>query len=63
MKYGGYQVRNDIMIGNLTTKLTPKYARAIDLSKYIIPYITGYRGGRNESFMYGVDKITDESRN
>ena len=62
-KYQGYQVRSDIMMGNLTSKLTPKLARAVDLSKYIVQYITGYRGGRNESMMYGVDIIKDNSRN
>jgi len=50
------------MIGNITSKLTPKYARGIDLSKYIVQFITGLRGGRNESFMYGVDKIDGEQR-
>jgi hypothetical protein len=62
-KYGGYQVRHDINIGNLTSKLTPKFARAIDLSKYIVSFIACYRGGRNESFMYGIDEIvTPKSR-
>lgn len=62
MNYKGYQIRNDIMIGNLTSQLTPKYARSHKLVNYLIPYITGYRGGRNESMMFGVDKIKDESR-
>lgn len=55
MGYDGYQIDNDIMVGNLTSKLTPKAARSIGLSKYIVPYVAGYRGGRNESMMYGVD--------
>jgi len=50
------------MIGNLTSKLTPKDARGIELSKYIIQYVRGYRGGRNESMMYGYDEINDKSR-
>jgi hypothetical protein len=50
------------MIGNITSRLTPKDARAIDLTKYIVPFIAGYRGGRNESFMYGIDKIDNVKR-
>lgn len=61
-KYKGYQEHKDIMIGNITSKLTPKDARAIELSKYIVPFITGYRGGRNESFMYGIDYIDGSQR-
>ena len=41
------------------SKITPKDARAIDLTRYIVPFIIGYRGGRNESFMYGKDTIKD----
>jgi hypothetical protein len=55
--YDGYQVSKDIMIGNLASKITPKDARAIELSKFIVSFIRGYRGGRNESMMYGVDLL------
>ena len=48
------------MIGNLLSKMSPKDARGIELSKYLISYVAGYRGGRNESMMYGVDRIEDE---
>lgn len=44
------------------SKITPKDARAIDLSKFIVSYIRGYRGGRNESIMYGVDLLENSSR-
>lgn len=50
------------MVGNIISKLTPKEARSIKLSKYLVPYIAGYRGGRNEGLMYGVDRIKDETR-
>lgn len=60
--YKGYQIRNDINIGNLIPKLTPKDARSTELSKYLISYIAGYRGGRNESMMYGVDYINNGER-
>lgn len=50
------------MVGNLISKITPKDARAIELSKFIVSYIRGYRGGRNESIMYGVDLFKNSSR-
>src|SRR5512138_826666 len=50
------------MIGNLSSKLTPKSARGIELSKYIMQYVSSYRGGRNESMMYGCDIIKENSR-
>lgn len=61
-KYEGYQVSKDIMVGNLISKLTPKDARAIELSKYILPFIRGYRGGRNESLMYGIDLMGNDKK-
>lgn len=60
--YKGYQLNSDIMIGNLSSKLTPKSARGIELSKYIMQYVSSYRGGRNESMMYGCDIIKENSR-
>lgn len=57
VNYDGYQVSKDINIGNLASILTPKDARSIDLSRYIVSYITAYRGGRNESMMYGIDNF------
>jgi hypothetical protein len=40
---------------NLSTLISPKGARSAPVSNYIVPFIAGYRGGRNESFMYGVE--------
>ena len=39
--------------------MTPKKARSADMSNYIISYVSAYRGGRNESFLYGCDKIQE----
>lgn len=50
------------MIGNLTSALTPKRARSIPLARYLVSYIEGYKGGRNESMMYGVDTILNNER-
>lgn len=55
MDYKGYQPRLDMNMGNLSTMLNPKGARSVNILNYITPFIAGYRGGRNESYMYGVD--------
>lgn len=62
MNYKGYKIREGINMGNLVDNLTPKGARAVGFSNYIIPYIQSYRGGRNESFMYGIEEIKDNRK-
>jgi hypothetical protein len=55
-KYKGYQLpSSSILIGDLGTSLTPKKSREVDFSRHIVMYLKSYRGGRNESFMYGLD--------
>jgi len=49
------------MTGNLASRLTPKIARSTDFSKFLTEYLMSYRGGRNESLMYGIDVINNES--
>lgn len=61
LKYRGYQPRKDLLLGNISNLITPKNARSLELIRYIVPYITSYRGGRNESFMYGLDIIEGNS--
>lgn len=58
--YKGYQPKLDMILGNLTTMLNPKGARSVSISNFIVPFIAGYRGGRNESYMYGVDSNLNE---
>lgn len=36
--------------------MSPKGIRSNSLMKYMTYYIASYRGGRNESFMYGYGK-------
>ena len=57
IKYEGYQVIKNIKIGDLASLMTPKSTRSVDIANYLVPYITAYRGGRNESFMYGYQKL------
>jgi hypothetical protein len=42
--------------------MTPKSTRSVDIANYIVPYITAYRGGRNESFMYGYKNIENQDK-
>ena len=46
-------------ISDLASLITPKKARAADVSNYVMSYVSAYRGGRNESFMYGIDDIPE----
>ena len=59
MNYGGYHVIGDVNISDLASLVTPKKARSANVSDYIVSYVSAYRGGRNESFMYGYDQIQD----
>lgn len=60
MKYNGYQYGKDL---DLSVLMTPKGARSVDISNYIVPFMAGFRGGRNESFSYGVDdNLKSENR-
>jgi len=52
MGFKGYQYGDDLNLSNL---ITPKGARSASISNYIVPFIAGYRGGRNESYMYGIE--------
>lgn len=54
--YRGYQLLGDIPLGNFAVSMTPKLSRGVFLSKYIGLILSSYRGGRNESFMYGAAK-------
>ena len=49
-------------MGNLVANITPKGSRAVGFSDMIIPFIQSFRGGRNESFMYGVEVIKNSSK-
>lgn len=53
MAYKGYQLRKDVHIGNFARFLSPKIARSMNISRYLVDFILSYRGGRNESMMYG----------
>lgn len=53
--YGGYQLNKDTSLGDLT-EVGPRSLRSTGGTfKNILPSLTAYRGGRNESFMYGIE--------
>lgn len=54
-KYAGYQINPEYFINDSKTQ-TPKGLHSIgDVGLHISYYIANYKGGRNESFMYGID--------
>jgi hypothetical protein len=57
--YPGYQISHKYLIGDSSTTLTPIGLNMIKKLGSVLPYyITNYKGGRNESFMYGLDTDT-----
>jgi hypothetical protein len=58
-KYPGYQISNKYLLGDVSKSMTPKGLHALQNVGFVLPYyIANYKGGRNECFMYGVDKET-----
>ena len=58
-KYIPYQITSDFMMGNADEIQTPKGLFASkDVGTHLSYYIANYKGGRNESFMYGTDENT-----
>jgi hypothetical protein len=57
--YKGYQITPKYLIGDASTTHTPKGLFATKtVGLKLNYYIANYKGGRNESFMYGVDNET-----
>ena len=55
-KYLPYQISGECLMGNSEDVQTPKGLFATgDVGLHLSYYISNYKGGRNESFMYGVD--------
>jgi hypothetical protein len=56
-KYRGYQISSNYQLGNVSTTITPKGINAIKSIGFVLPYyIANYKGGRNECFMYGIER-------
>lgn len=55
--YKGYQLDSEFTFGSLSKMLTPKGINASGTTGLALNYyIASYRGGRNESFMFGIDR-------
>jgi hypothetical protein len=58
-KYIPYQISGDYLMGNVDELQTPKGLFASrDVGAHMSYYIANYKGGRNESFMYGAEDQT-----
>ena len=56
-KYEGYQISQKYLLGDVSSTITPKGLNEINKIAFVLPlYIANYKGGRNECFMYGVDR-------
>lgn len=59
-KYFPYQITGDCLMGNSDEIQTPKGLFATgDVGLHMSYFIGNYKGGRNESFMYGCDNDTN----
>ena len=57
--YQGYQINPKYLLGESGVLYTPKGLRATsEAGRKLGLYTANYRGGRNESYMYGVDEKT-----
>jgi hypothetical protein len=55
MKYPGFQIHAKYPLGNFGKISSPKGLQIVgDVGLYLAKYSASFRGGRNESFMYGV---------
>lgn len=55
--YPGYQISNKYLLGDVSKSMTPKGLHALKEVGFVLPYyIANYKGGRNECFMFGIDK-------
>lgn len=58
-KYPGYQISPTYLLGDVSTSITPKGLNVLTNVGFVLPYyIANYKGGRNECFMYGIDRET-----
>ena len=57
--FDGYQVSHKYMLCKASKSLTPKGLGILkNIGVKATMYLANYRGGRNESFMYGHDSST-----
>lgn len=55
--YSGYQISSKYQLGDVSSSITPKGLNVLNDLGLILPfYIANYKGGRNECFMFGVER-------
>ena len=55
--YEGYQISSSTLLGDVSNAMTPKGLNVIKNIGFVLPYyIANYKGGRNECFMFGLDR-------
>ena len=58
--YSGYQISSKYLLGDVASTITPKGLNVIKDIGFVLPYyIFNYKGGRNECYMYGIDRDTE----
>jgi hypothetical protein len=58
-KYDGYQLSEKYLLGDVSSSITPKGLNELKVVGFVLPlYTANYKGGRNECFMYGIDRDT-----
>lgn len=58
--YKGYQMLPDVKIGDSSVIQTPKILSKMgSTGEHLSLYIENCKGGRNESYMYGIDRTTE----
>jgi hypothetical protein len=56
-KYPGYQISKKYLLGDVASSITPKGMNVIKNIGFVLPfYVANYKGGRNECFMFGVER-------
>jgi hypothetical protein len=57
--YNGYQISQKYLLGDVSSTITPKGLNEVNKIGFVLPlYTINYKGGRNECFMYGIDRST-----
>jgi len=59
MNYPGYQIHPKYLLSDACKSITPRGLSVLsDTGIFLNLYTSSYKGGRNESFMYGYDEET-----
>jgi hypothetical protein len=58
--YKGYQLSQKYLLGDVSSTITPKGLNVVKKVGFVLPFYTAnYKGGRNECFMFGIDRDSE----